>query len=1742
MRSVADQYVLLDIFGPVPWESAQHGYRYVLGIWCECTGFRWVFGCKTHTESDVEHHVQCWRASMKLLRPDLDVDIVRTDGAAENRSHKWRSFLASSGILHEESIAYSAHQMGGIEHGWLHVPNAGAMLAVARMGKRHWYSALRYAITLSNLAASTVSNSTSAVTSAFERLFLVKPRGDHLHVYGAPVRYHSRLHTMGRDDKFDEHAHAGFYVGPSPENPDECWIWTGSRHISCGASIVIDETVFTQPLHLDSEYFTSWPTPTPASDLPPGSRAPQPLPPTVQVPSTRKDALQNGTALEFRYLNAIGTVWEWYRGSVVGSRARRDGGVEHEIHWDSPQWPANEWVNLASSVRVWRHLPPAPPATAPAPAASAPSPAPPAPPPRRSARFAASANATAAPRVLVVFAGKDRPLNLPAALRRRGAVVDAIDVELGGPSHDILLPSVRARLRQLIISNAYSFVYLAPPCKSFSCAHDAPLRPRDNPDSFRDGLSPDQLRAAERANSITMITASLATTAFAHGIPYAIENPADRGDTDSDAFWQDKADHCPMWLLAPMRILRDATQPRIVTFPQCALGAPWQKYSTLWTTSDAVAGLFDNLVCDHREHAAVAYGVNADGAFISADSAAYPPAMDDALARGIVAAAVRIEPFPRVTASTKIDGLHPVAAPRPLYDVASLRLAQSANVSESSSAWLLNEASVFANSPLCEYWQSDIVSTSPSTSPAVPVPDVIQHFRDGDDVYVLEIRDDDGDLHPALLLSRARASKPDRKTVVYYTPDGVVRAIEPKGVKEALASLQRDLWIAAMDKELDNLKSHDAFHYVSRASVLAKGKRILRMTWVFKIKTDAEGWLNKYKARYCVVGTGQVQGEDYWEKFSSGARSSSIKIVIALVTVADWIDFHFDLDGAYLDAAIDAEVYVDQPSGMDPEVGPRGEPLVMALDKAIYGTVQAGRLFTKKFRAALCDIGFESSLDDESVFRLDHRLGRAVLTTHVDDGIGGASTQAILDWVHDQIEKHGFKFSARGPWHTLVGFGVRRDRVARTTSLNAAKQIEALAREHLAGERSVNPPTPSCETIMKLQPAPPETPEEASANLDWRSQARSLKGALLHIQLVHPGIAHANSRVCVHMATPTRASHAAAKRILAWLSHRTTLGITFGDRSLKSLEDLQSPAEPVEPMSATRDFSLHCTVDSDMPGHPLEATDNAAPANSHINVASHRAQLAYNIMLAGAPVDSNSRRQPSISLDTAAAELYAASAAAAVLVTIISTVAFLSFGVLGRDTVRVWCDNNAAVLAANDASSVKRLAYVARRLRWLQELGLRKYIRLLNVSGKANPADALTKHLNKYEFREYMTRLYNCAPGALVAASHGSLSMMAATPLERIVPNWRFHPDLLGVLQRYLQTLMTEYARGITITDAVKADYASLHRQIQQAVYSAHWVDQCIRLSDELRRNRARLDRLAFDEANVRLQIRGLRALISSLSDLQSRHAHVVDAVQDRIVAVTRTSTELARPPSPAPSPPADDATVYDPYNAYCPDGVPGCMCGYQPSAAELVWAHLLALVVATSQRIDRLSRPLLAITGSFWHVSHSAWNRLQHALHGNTTRSLSLQRLYSMLARAVTSYHNNAGVSPALHESGPRITRLSRKIARLVLLRDGRCLPSYRFWRSDTRRDYVMRCITAVAVHHHERRHPTRSRETAAAFRIREMSFLIMDDYLSEDIGMEFKHCVHARNIPIHWRDVYDWGPPPPPPASPVTVLGLLA
>lgn len=231
------------------------------------------------------------------------------------------------------------------------------------------------------------------------------------------------------------------------------------------------------------------------------------------------------------------------------------------------------------------------------------------------------------------------------------------------------------------------------------------------------------------------------------------------------------------------------------------------------------------------------------------------------------------------------------------------------------------------------------------------------------------------------------------------------------------------------------------------------------------------------------------------------------------------------------------------------------------------------------------------------------------------------------------------------------------------------------------------------------------------------------------------------------MAKPTEQSYVAAKRILIWLRDRMDLGVTYGRPSIRSLDDLIPTGDTLQPMNDQRSPALTCTVDSDLSGRTLPTPDEALtkPADPHAS----RSQLGYEFTLAGGAFEAISRRQHSVAVDTAAAELFAASTAAAQLINITSVLRFITFGILGIHPVPMHCDNEICITVARDASSMKKVSYVARRVRLLQELVQRSVVRMEKVSGLANPADMLTKHLVKDTFRKYAARLYGCLPSDL---------------------------------------------------------------------------------------------------------------------------------------------------------------------------------------------------------------------------------------------------------------------------------------------------------------------------------------------------------------------------------------------------------
>lgn len=131
---------------------------------------------------------------------------------------------------------------------------------------------------------------------------------------------------------------------------------------------------------------------------------------------------------------------------------------------------------------------------------------------------------------------------------------------------------------------------------------------------------------------------------------------------------------------------------------------------------------------------------------------------------------------------------------------------------------------------------------------------------------------------------------------------------------------------------------------------LPASHRPIGLKWIFEVKRDEKGAVQKHKA--CLVAKGFVQrhGIDYDEVYAPVARLESVRLLLALAGHAGWQVHHMDVKTAFLNSKLDEEVYVSQPPGFE---APNSGGKVLRLRKALYGLKQAPRAWNMKLDRVL---------------------------------------------------------------------------------------------------------------------------------------------------------------------------------------------------------------------------------------------------------------------------------------------------------------------------------------------------------------------------------------------------------------------------------------------------------------------------------------------------------------------------------------------------------------------------------------------------------------------------------------------------------------------------------------------------------------------------------------------------------------------------------------------------------------------
>jgi hypothetical protein len=233
---------------------------------------------------------------------------------------------------------------------------------------------------------------------------------------------------------------------------------------------------------------------------------------------------------------------------------------------------------------------------------------------------------------------------------------------------------------------------------------------------------------------------------------------------------------------------------------------------------------------------------------------------------------------------------------------------------------------------------------------------------------------------------------------------------EPRGFAEAC---EHSHWKKVMDIKYEALEKNRTWHLVPRSNA----RNVIDSKWVYKVKKNADGALDRYKARLVVKGFKQRYGIDYEDTFSLVVKAATIRIVLSIAVTKGWCLRQLDVQNAFLHQVLEEEVYMNQPPGYE---DPKFPNHVCRLDKAIYGLKQAPQAWYSRLSTKLVQLGFETSKADTSLFIYKKGSTTIYLLIYVDDIVVASSSNEANEAMLADL-KQEFALKDLGPLHYFLG-------------------------------------------------------------------------------------------------------------------------------------------------------------------------------------------------------------------------------------------------------------------------------------------------------------------------------------------------------------------------------------------------------------------------------------------------------------------------------------------------------------------------------------------------------------------------------------------------------------------------------------------------------------------------------------------------------------------------------------------------
>ena len=500
---------------------------------------------------------------------------------------------------------------------------------------------------------------------------------------------------------------------------------------------------------------------------------------------------------------------------------------------------------------------------------------------------------------------------------------------------------------------------------------------------------------------------------------------------------------------------------------------------------------------------------------------------------------------------------------------------------------------------------------------------------------------------------------------------------EPRTFAEACELKE---WITACEDELRSIVKNEVWSLVH----LPSGVKPIGLRWIFKIKRNSDGSINKYKARLVAKGYVQQHGIDFEEVFAPVARLETIRLLISVAATNGWEVHHLDVKTAFLHGELNEIVYVTQPEGFEVK-GSEGK--VYKLHKALYGLRQAPRAWNNKLNQILQGLKFKKCSKEPTVYRRTVNNELLVVAVYVDDlFVTGANARIIGEFKKEMASK--FDMSDLGRLTCYLGIEVEQyeGRITLNQRRYALKILED------SGMKNCNISHIPMEPGMKLSRADDEL------DIDATTYRRNV-GCLRYLLHTRPDLSFAVGVLSRYMHQPKESHGAAMKHCLRYLQGSTSYGLVF------------TRAAPEIPRLVGYSDSSH-NVDP----------DDGKSTTGHIFY------LGENL------ITWCSQKQETVALSSCEAEFMAGTEAAKQAIWLQELLSEVTEQPCEKVVIKI--DNQSAIALSKNPVFHGRSKHIHSRYHFIRECVEKGQVSVVHVSGDKQKADILTKALGRIKFVE----------------------------------------------------------------------------------------------------------------------------------------------------------------------------------------------------------------------------------------------------------------------------------------------------------------------------------------------------------------------------------------------------------------------